>query len=239
MEFLQQLVDFFSSFGYLAVFGVLLACGFGVPIPEDITLVAGGIISGLGYTNVHIMFAVGMVGVLMGDGIMFFAGRIFGNRILKVRMVARIMTPARYAAVQEKFEKYGNWVLFAARFMPGLRSPIFLSAGISRKVSPWRFFLMDGFAALISVPVWVYLGYYGANNRDWLMEWVKRGQTGILVAIALVVLGLVGYWFSQRRRARHPLHAPRVHARHPIGPVGPGSQASAEQAKLSGKQPVP
>ena len=50
MEFL---ISFFSSYGYWAVFLVLIACGFGVPIPEDITLVSGGVISGLGYTNVH------------------------------------------------------------------------------------------------------------------------------------------------------------------------------------------
>ena len=42
MEFL---IEFFSSYGYWAVFLVLLACGFGVPIPEDVTLVSGGVIS--------------------------------------------------------------------------------------------------------------------------------------------------------------------------------------------------
>lgn len=50
---METLIEFFSSYGYWAVFLVLLACGFGVPIPEDITLVSGGVISGLGYTNVH------------------------------------------------------------------------------------------------------------------------------------------------------------------------------------------
>ena len=64
MDILQVLIDFFTGYGYFAVFFVLLICGFGVPIPEDITLVAGGVISGLGYTHVHTMFAVGMAGVL-------------------------------------------------------------------------------------------------------------------------------------------------------------------------------
>lgn len=59
---------------------VLVICGFGVPIPEDLTLVTGGVISGMGYTNPHIMFAVGMLGVLAGDGVMFAAGRIWGRK---------------------------------------------------------------------------------------------------------------------------------------------------------------
>lgn len=201
MDILQILLDFFTGYGYFAVFIVLLVCGFGVPIPEDITLVAGGIISGLGYTDVHWMFAVGMAGVLVGDGIMFTAGRLFGHRVLTFRPIAKVMTPERFAAVQEKFTRYGNWVLFVARFLPGLRSPIFLTAGMTRRVSYWRFLLLDGFAALISVPVWVYLGYFGARNRVWLMEMVHRGQAGILAALAIggLILGIV--WWRKKRAA--------------------------------------
>jgi membrane protein DedA with SNARE-associated domain len=204
MDVLQPLVDFFSTYGYAAVFGVLLLCGFGLPIPEDITLVAGGIISGLGLTNVHTMCFVAFLGVLVGDGIMFTLGRVFGAQILKFRLVSRFLTPERYALVQMQFEKYGNWVLFVARFMPGLRSPIFMTAGITRKVSFWRFFLLDGFAALISVPVWVYLGYYGANNRDWLLQTIKQGQHGVLITLgALLLLVLVLY--LKRRKANSQL----------------------------------
>lgn len=76
------LIALFTDYGYAAVFFILLICGFGVPIPEDITLVAGGIISGLGFADVHKMFLVCMAGVLIGDATMFMLGRIFGARIL-------------------------------------------------------------------------------------------------------------------------------------------------------------
>ena len=118
-----------------------------------------------------------MLGVLAGDGFMFVAGRVWGQKILKFKPIARVMTPKRYAQVQEKFDKYGNWVLFVARFLPGLRTAVFVTAGISRKVSYLRFILMDGLAALISVPVWIYLGEYGARNTDWLMK--KNAQPAI------------------------------------------------------------
>ena len=100
--YLQVLIDFFTGYGYFAVFFVLLICGFGVPIPEDITLVAGGVISGLGYTNEHVMFAVGMAGVLAGDAIMFTIGRVYGKSVLKLRFVARTLTPERFVAVAGK-----------------------------------------------------------------------------------------------------------------------------------------
>ena len=200
MDFFLILQDFFIQYGYFAVFGALLICSIGVPIPEDITLVCGGIIAGLGYANVHIMFAVGMAGVLIGDGMMFMLGKTYGTKALKFRVVARIFTPTRYKKMQEKFEKYGNWVLFFARFMPGLRTAMFLSAGMSQKVSFWRFLIMDGLAALISVPIWVYLGEAGAQNIDWLKQMVRRFEYGIYGIIVLVLVVFVGLWYYRKKK---------------------------------------
>ena len=191
---------FFVEYGYAAVFFVLVICGFGVPIPEDLTLVTGGVISGMGYTNPHTMFAVGMLGVLVGDGIMFAAGRIWGQKILRFKPIARIMTPKRYEQVQEKFDKYGNWVLFVARFLPGLRTAVFVTAGISRKVSYLRFIIMDGLAALISVPIWIYLGEYGAHNIDWLMAKMHSLQSGIFVILGIGAAVVAWIWWKKRQR---------------------------------------
>lgn len=201
MDFLNILVNFFSNYGYFAVFGVLILCGFGLPVPEDISLVAGGVISGLGYTNEHIMFGVGMAGVLMGDSVVFTAGLIFGGRLLQNKFVAKFLTPERYAVVQKQFEKYGKWVVFMARFMPGLRTPIFLTAGISKRVSFLRFFITDFLAAVISVPIWVYLGYYGASNFDQLKAWVVQGQISFFILLAVVILILAVKIYRSRKNA--------------------------------------
>lgn len=188
MEFL---INFFSEYGYWAVFFVLVICGFGVPIPEDITLVSGGVIAGLyPEINQHLMLAVSLAGVIIGDSTMYWLGRLYGIKILRFRPIKKIMTLQRLRMVREKFAKYGNWVLFFARFLPGLRAPIYTVAGITRKVSYTRFVLLDLFAASISVPVWVYLGHFGATNMDWLKEQIEKGQMviwGIVVLVALVV----------------------------------------------------
>ena len=167
---LDFLVSFFVQYGYAAVFAILILCGFGLPVPEDITLVSGGIISGLGYTNPHIMCIVGLLGVLIGDSTMFLGGRIFGYRIQRIRTFRKILSPRRFSQIQQKFKKYGLGLLFVARFLPGLRSPIYLVAGMSRRISFLTFIIMDGLAAIISVPVWIYLGFFFADNRDLLMS---------------------------------------------------------------------
>ena len=197
MEFL---INFFSDYGYFAVLFVLIICGFGVPIPEDITLVSGGVISGLGYTNVHIMLVVSLFGVLLGDSTMYWLGRIYGTKILRFRPIRRFLTLDRLRMVRSKFEQYGNRVLFVARLLPRLRAPIYMVAGITRRVSFIRFLLLDFFAAIISVPIWVYLGDLGASNLDWLHEQIKKGQSIIYILIALLALYLVWKWRKGRKK---------------------------------------
>jgi membrane protein DedA with SNARE-associated domain len=212
MEMLDLLISLFTENGYLAVFVILVICGFGLPIPEDISLVAGGVISGLGYANVHVMCAVGLAGVLSGDILMFMLGRIFGERALRLRWVACLLTPRRYALVQAKFSRYGNRLMFVARFLPGLRSPIYLTAGMTRRVSFWRFLLLDGLAALISVPIWVYLGHYGALNHEWLLTWLGRSKV-IVIIVALLILGLIVRYFWRRSARMRSLKHIREHRR--------------------------
>ncbi|KAB8040062.1 DedA family protein [Silvanigrella paludirubra] len=212
---LNSLIVFFTNYGFIAVFGVLLLCGFGLPVPEDITLVAGGFISSMACSvdgtflealkscnEVHYMLAVSMAGVLIGDSTMYFLGRIFGEKLLKIKFFSKIVTPERYQWIQEKFAKHGFWFIFAARFMPGLRSPIFVVTGISKKVSYLKFVLTDGIAALISVPVWVYLGFWGErqlSDLKLLDHYVKKGQYSIFIILGIAIVTLLVIWFVKKK----------------------------------------
>ncbi len=189
MEFL---IDFFSGYGYFAVFFVLLACGFGLPIPEDVTLVSGGVISGLGFTNVHIMLVVSMIGVLAGDSTMYWLGRIYGKKILRFRLIKPLVRGGRLSSVRKMFDKYGNRLLFTARFLPGLRAVVYLVSGITNRVNYARFVFVDFCAAIISVPIWVYLGDFGASNLDWVEEQMHKGQA-IIYAILVAVIAFVAW----------------------------------------------
>ncbi|HLX53817.1 MAG TPA: DedA family protein [Aquella sp.] len=206
MEILHYLLEFFAMYGYVAVFLVLVACGFGTPIPEDITLVAGGIICALSLTtnyplNEHVMTLVALCGVLVGDGVMFSLGLIVGPKVTRLPFIRRIITPRVYIKMQEKAHRYGNKILFIARFLPGLRAPIFLTAGVSHRVPLWKFLLMDGSAALISVPVWVYLGYLFAYDIDRVLLWLRKSEVLIII---VVFIGLVGMFLYSRFIKKKP-----------------------------------
>ena len=101
---------------------VLIICGFGVPIPEDITLVSGGVIAGLypESVNSHLMLVVSMIGVLAGDSTMYWLGRIYGTRILRFRPMRKLVTLERLKMVREKFAQYGNPRIICRPFLTRL-----------------------------------------------------------------------------------------------------------------------
>lgn len=198
-------VDFLLSLSgpgpYLIVFLVLLACGLGVPVPEDITIAMGGLMSYYGATDLGLMIVVCLAGVLLGDLMIYGLGYKYGRRLARVWFFKRFLSEDRLNAVQERFHKRGNVVLFFARFMPGLRAPIFFSAGTLH--IPFRTFLLwDGGAALISVPAIVGAVFFFGDEFDAVVRTIRRVEHGILFVVLAVVFLLLLKWYISRRRMK-------------------------------------
>ncbi len=186
-EFIAFLSGLNGPVAYLTILGILFACGLGLPIPEDITLIAAGIVSAGGSISLVGAFIVGYVGVLAGDMLLFFAGRKYGHKVFRIWPFSKMMTPQRVLIAEQKIQKNAKMICFAARFMPGIRAPIYLSCGVL-KVSPITFLVQDGLAALISVPIWIYLGHWFGNNLDQALHWAHKIQMWILIALGLLIV---------------------------------------------------
>lgn len=204
MDPIVKFIDFltpYGSYSYGLIFAVLLACGFGFPMPEDVVLIAGGILSARGVCDFWWTNVACLAGVLIGDGIVFFLGRSMGSAVKKTWVFRRIMTEKTDQKILEIFQKYGDKVVFLGRFTPGLRMPIFMSAGIYR-VPAWKFFTLDGFAALISVPIWIWVGLIFGNNIELLERKIRHFQFGIYGVLGFCVLLLLILWFFKKRNTR-------------------------------------
>ncbi len=158
-------------------------------MPEDIILVTGGILASKNIIDPTWTFVVSMAGVLIGDGIIFSVGKRYGQRARKLPLIKNVLNEERDLKVQKLFHRFGDFIIFIGRFLPGLRMPIFLTAG-SYQISAWKFFLLDGIAALISVPIWIYVGFLFGSNLDVLEKYVRRMQLGI-VGLALIAIILI------------------------------------------------
>jgi len=188
---------FLVSWGYLGVFVGILLTGLGFPMPEELPIVLGGALVGGfagGDTVVHwwIMLPVAIVGVVIGDSFLYGIGRFWGARIVERPFVRKhLLAPEKLASISENFHKYGIKILLFARLTPGIRAPIFLTAGITR-LPLSRFLLADGIYAIPGVSLLFFLGYYFTGSMVKLvttdLELVKH------VIILLVVLGVGGYF---------------------------------------------
>jgi membrane protein DedA with SNARE-associated domain len=215
---LERLVDHLQNqslgLGYAAVFGLLLAAGFGFPLPEDVPLIAGGVLAWLaspleqvtlaGMVSDHgfqAMVAVGLAGILVGDSIIYLAGRGIGRRVAEVWPFRTLVTPEKLERVERLLRQRGKVVVMVARFLPGLRAPTYFTVGHSR-VPYWEFLAFDGLAALISAPLWVCLGFWFGDDIERAARAGSKFGSYILGAAVLLVVVLVGRsWL--RRRARN------------------------------------
>jgi membrane protein DedA with SNARE-associated domain len=214
---LQWLVDamgehsLWAAYGF--VFGVLLLCGFGIPMPEDIVLVTGGVLAWLGSPAETVTFktmwkdpilwsmiAVGFAGILAGDSVIYWAGRLYGHRIAEHRFLRRIVTPEKLEAVRAVMRRRGNIAVLIARYLPGLRAPTYFTAGHAH-FPYWEFLLFDGAAAVISAPLWVCLGYYFGDNIEQAAHTAKQFSRYILIG-AVIAAAAIAFWAWNRRRKR-------------------------------------
>jgi membrane protein DedA with SNARE-associated domain len=195
---MEALLAFLSSHAYAKLAAVLLLCGLGLPVPEDISLVSAGYLAYLGIVDVHGAFLVCMAAVMGGDLAAFSIGRYFGAPLMQTAFGRRILSPGRQARLRAYFSKHGNKVVFIARFLPGLRFSTFLSAGMMR-VRPHVFLAYDLLAALISVPVIVYVAWYFGEHIDTVVKWIRRSEYAIVALIALGIAYAVLRVYRRRR----------------------------------------
>jgi len=178
----------YEHWPYLSVLFCLLATGMGFPLPEDIPLLTGGWLCHEGLATLWIMVVVSFVGVLGGDLILFALGRKFGHHVVEHRFVRRLVNADRLLLAESLFAKHGNKIIFAGRFMPGLRAMIFMAAGVL-KVRPTTFVSVNGLAAAVSVPTLVILGFLFGQHFNQLKQDVRFAIHTI--ALVLVIVGLI------------------------------------------------
>ena len=206
----EWLFQFADQAPYIAIFGVLLLTGFGLPLPEDIPLIIAGYLAGTGAADPWIMFPGVFIMILGSDMIVYSLGRRYGHHVPRLPVLRRFLTDARLARTERKLHQHGGKFIFMARFLPGLRTASFFTSG-TFKIPVWKFLLYDGSAAAISVPTILALAYVFSHQIDRVFQTVREAQMAAAAAILLVIgaLLLVRWWLRRRRIAQVVARRPR------------------------------
>lgn len=194
---------------YYAVFGSLVAAGLGMPIPEELPVVAGGVAAGhaasqgLGHPYWWIMLPVCYAGVLISDIFLYVIGRFGGRRILHIPWVQhRVITPEKQREIESNFHKYGVKILLGARFLPGIRAPIFFMSGVMH-MPIVKFLIADGIYAIPGVSTLFGLSYWFTDSFLTLFQHFHDKVYALQKLLVLLVIAAVGgyFFYAYKRRS--------------------------------------
>ncbi len=195
-ELLQHVDAWISAGGYYVLFGLLAACGLGLPLPEDIPLITAGAFVARGQMNLAVAAIVAWCGIIGGDCILYSISRRYGMGVTKLPLIGKHVTETRIRRVQVLFEKYGVGVIFIGRMFAGIRGAMVVACGVIR-YNFLTFIIADGLGAVVSGGFFLFVGHFlGKNlneeNITKFKHWFVGG--GILIAVIFI-----GYMIWRRK----------------------------------------
>ncbi len=191
---------------YVFVFLMMLASGFGLPLPEEITIVSVGVLAYMGanpdlfpppftgapVVNGYHAAIVTLISVIFADFLVFSIGRIFGRKLMSYPRFKKLFSESLMNKVNHFVKKFGVLAAFIFRFTPGIRFPAHIVLGMSH-FAAWQFVLVDSLAAAISVPSQILLIYhYGDSILKVLYEF-KIWFFSLLACLLIFLLLKRGY----------------------------------------------
>lgn len=187
---------------YPMLLGVLVIASLGLPIPEDIPLIAAGFIlkTSPNAASWPGAITVAMIGIMSGDIVLYSMGRRWGRDVVNHKTVAWMVTPERYATFAEKFHERGIWFVFVGRFFMGVRAAMCVVAGATH-FPFWKFILADFAGALLSVPFFILLGYLFAEALPELKRYIKNIEYVLLAVVLLAAVSYFAYRTLRKRRS--------------------------------------
>jgi len=197
------MADILHPGSYLGIIVFLILTGCGLPLPEEVAIIAAGVLSSPpdAALNPYLAFAACIFGALVGDSVMYFFGRLLGRSGLRDHpFLAAHLTPESEKKIEAMIQRHGPKVFLLVRFMVGVRAPVYVTSGVLRVPFRW-FLLVDGICATIVVSVVFGLGYlFGDPIKSWIRhsEWAVT----ITAAVAVAVVAVVLFWKYRRKKRK-------------------------------------
>ncbi|MFM9122620.1 MAG: DedA family protein, partial [Actinomycetota bacterium] len=101
-------------------------------VPSETLVIIGGVTAGTGELSIAVVVACAAAGAFVGDNLSYFLGREASDWVVKRR--TRTEKGAKQLAnIVEQSHDRGGLLLITARFIPGGRTLLTLSCGVTRQ----------------------------------------------------------------------------------------------------------
>ena len=196
------------SFGYLAIFILMVAESACVPVPSELTMPLGGALAAGAVSGVHLslplVIGVGVAGNVAGSYVAWAAG-LYGGRAAWRRFGRRFAFGGEDSIMRSQrwFDRWGGRAVFFGRLLPVIRTFISLPAGFAR-MPPVRFGIYTTAGCVPWIAGLAWAGYAAGANWQHVAS-VVRGPTYVVAGVALVlVLGGIVLFVLRVRGRRRP-----------------------------------
>lgn len=193
---LDQFIGFIEQYGYFALFFSLWLGIIGAPIPDELIVMTGGLVSSFRILQAIPAFLVIYLGVISGLSIGYVLGRLIGAPIL-----LWLQRKKKISIYIEKSKKllstYGSFALIISYALPFVRHLVPYLVGVN-KMPFTRYALCSFSAGLVWTFIYFILGRLFGNHIDEIAALVYR--YGWLM---IMMLGVVaGIWFIVNYRKK-------------------------------------
>ena len=201
MSFLHQLpvTELIASYGYLAVFVVIMLESAGVPMPGETILISSAVYAGsTGNLSILIIVLAAAGAAILGDNLGYWVGRRWGMPLLLRHGHLIALDHGRLKLGQYLFREHGGKIVFFGRFTAMLRAYAAVLAGVN-KLDARRFMVFNALGGV----VWAAVMGFGAYSCGRSIEHVV-GPVG-LALLAVVIFGGLALWLFMRRHEQRLL----------------------------------
>ena len=192
----QFVISLVEAGGYWGIFFLMVLENVFPPIPSELIMGLGGVFVARGRMEFWPLLAVGTAGTVVGNYVWYYAGDRMGYERLRpfVDRWGRWLTLEwdEIEKASEFFRKHGQWVVFAMRFSPFLRTIISLPAGLTH-MPKWRFVLFTTAGSAI----WNVLLIMGGQLLGQKLDHAEQ-IIGWLTIASVVVLAVWYLWRTIR-----------------------------------------
>lgn len=194
---MNHLLTQFIAWGYPAVSLVVALESLGAPLPGETVMIGLGAAAGAAHQSLVGIFIAVWAGAVIGDNIGYWIGRRYGRDII-LRHGGRFgATPARLERAEGLFQRYGLFVVFAARFFVFLRQFNGIMAG-ALHLPWWRFLIANGLGAAAWVGFWLYASSRLSGTAIHFIDRLHVAKS-VLFSLALGAAAIVvAVWLARR-----------------------------------------
>jgi membrane protein DedA with SNARE-associated domain len=198
ISFTKDVTATVSSWGYPGIFGLMLLESSSLPVPSEVMLPFAGYLVSIAQLNFGLTVLVATVAAIAGSLIDYFIGLKGFQGLAEHKVLGRVIfSTAQLETAGRWFKKYGSFMIFIARLIPGLRTIISFPAGAARMPLP-KFAAFTTAGCLLWNGVLIYVGYYlGSNWRE-----VAAVSQYIIVGVIATFAVLIAVYLVVRRRKR-------------------------------------